>query len=95
MLDLKTFVDTVKDNLYNFVGEHNNALTRERIYNTLKTLLEYNKYIGDVYDYLIITNNDKPQFNIQIYIKPRLLDKFVYIGVTITESEIIINHNIE
>lgn len=92
MLEFKTFTDTIKDNLSKFVGEQNNVPTRERIYNILKTLLEYNKSIGDVYDYLIVrvdkSDTEEMSFTIQIYIKRNILDEFNCIVVIITESEI-------
>lgn len=89
----------IQSNLTQFIGLPNNVITRTRIVNTLKPILQYMKDNGGLYDYMIIcddrNNNaasvDQGVLNVAVYIKPTRPVKFILVDLVITGTGVDFN----
>jgi len=90
---------SIQGNLSQFIGLPNNVITRTRIVNTLRPILQYMKDNGGLYDYLIVcddrNNNsdsiDQGVLNIAVYVKPTRNVKFILVDLVITGSGVDFN----
>lgn len=85
--------------LRQFIGEPNTAVTRTRVVNALKPILEFMKQNSGLYDYMLVCDSrnntpetiDKYQLNVGIYVKPVKTIKFILVDVVITNTGVDFN----
>ena len=90
---------SIQGNLSQFIGLPNNIVTRTRIVNILRPILEYMKDNGGLYDYMIVcddrNNNaasiDQGVLNVAVYIKPTRPVKFILVDLVITGTGVDFN----
>jgi hypothetical protein len=90
---------SIQANLTQFIGLPNNVITRTRIVNTLRPILQYMKDNGGLYEYMIVcddrnnnsTSVDQGLLNVAVYIKPTRPVKFILVDLVITGSGVDFN----
>lgn len=90
---------SIQGNLSQFIGLPNNVVTRTRIVNTLRPILQYMKDNGGLYDYILVCDdrNNTPEsvdqgiLNVAVYIKPTRPVKYILVDLVITGSSVDFN----
>lgn len=98
-LGLLWLAGSVQATLRAFIGEPNTILTRTRVKNSLRPILEYMKANAGLTDYLLVCderNNsaesvDKGILNVSIYVKPVRAIKFINVDLVVTRTGVDFN----
>lgn len=90
---------SMQSTLRPYIGIPNTVVTRTRVSNDLRPLLEFMKNNSGVYDYKIICNElnnsrdtiDKGILNVAVYVQPVRATKFVLVDLVVTRTGVDLN----